>query len=167
MFCNLDYFAEFSSKVDIKNYKDSIRSNSVYSHDGTEEGAYFCAIPKLCCNSLEMAVSILFIHSLYDSQEWSKAKKAWEDNFNTDEWKEYLKNHWIPEYFSCRDASGIKYTQVDYIDGFSIKDKILDIAIPSPVLFIIRYGDIKAWNSFDYLIETKNEYIFFQSWTTA
>ena len=63
LFCDIDYFAEYASKVAIENYKDSIRSNRVYSYDAREEGAYFCAIPKYLCNSLEMAVSaLLSIH---------------------------------------------------------------------------------------------------------
>ena len=45
LFCDIDYFAEYASKVAIENYKDSIRSNRVYSCDAREEGAYFCAIP--------------------------------------------------------------------------------------------------------------------------
>ena len=167
LFRNIDYFAECASKVDIKNYKNCMRSDCVYSHDATEQGAYFCAISKRCCNSLETAVPILFINSLYDTQEWPKDEKPWKDNFHRDEWKENLKKLWIPEYFSCKVTGEIPSIQVDRIDGFPINDKILDIAIPSPALLIVRYGDVKAWNSFDYLIETKDEYIFFQSWTTA
>lgn len=75
MFCDIDYFAELASKVAIENYKDSIRSNRVYSRDAREEGAFFCAIPKYLCNSLEMAVSTLFIYSLYDHEEWPKTGK--------------------------------------------------------------------------------------------
>lgn len=167
LFCHIDHFAECASKVAIENYKDNIRSNFVSSLDGREEGAYFCAIAKSCCASLEMALPILFIYSLYDHEEWPKTEKPWKNNFNTGEWEEYLKNLWIPRYFSCQGASRINYIQVDVIEGFDIKDKILGSAIQSPVLFIIRYGDIHAWNSFDYLIETEDEYIIFESWTTA
>ena len=167
LFCDIDYFAEYASKVAIENYKDSIRSNRVYSYDAREEGAYFCAIPKYLCNSLEMAVSALFIYSLYDHEEWPKTEKPWKDNFNTGEWKQHLKNDWIPEYFSCRGTSSIKYIQADTIEGFDIKNKILDLAVASRILSIIRYGDIHAWNAFDYLIETEDDYILFESWTTA
>ena len=167
LFCDIDYFAEYASKVAIENYKDSIRSNRVYSCDAREEGAYFCAIPKYLCNSLEMAVSALFIYSLYDHEEWPKTEKPWKDNFNTGEWKQHLKNDWIPEYFSCRGTSSIKYIQADTIEGFDIKNKILDLAVASRILSIIRYGDIHAWNAFYYLIETEDDYILFESWTTA
>ena len=167
LFGDIDYFAESASKIAIEHYKDSIRSNSIYSRDCREEGAYFCAVSKSCCNSVEMALPILFIYSLYDHEEWQKTEKPWKNNFKTDEWKSHLKDYWIPKYFSCEGASSIKYMQADAIDGFDIKNEILDTAIPSPVLFITRYGDINAWNSFDYLIETEDEFILFESWTTA
>lgn len=80
---------------------------------------------------------------------------------------QHLKNDWIPEYFSCRGTSSIKYIQADTIEGFDIKNKILDLAVASRILSIIRYGDIHAWNAFDYLIETEDDYILFESWTTA
>ncbi len=164
LFCNLNYFAECASEVDIQNYKNVIRSNQIYSHG--EQGAYFCAVPKIYCSSFEMAVSILFINSLYEFEEWNKDKGAF-DNFNRSEWKGDLKKYWIPEYFSCHDTLFIEYKQVDSMENLPIADKLFDLAIQSPVLLIIRYGMIDAWNSFEYLIETETEYINFQSWTTA
>ncbi len=37
--------------------------------------------------------------------------------------------------------------QADTIEGFDIKNKILDLAVASRILSIIRYGDIHAWNA--------------------
>lgn len=166
LFSNIDYFAECASEVDIKDYKNIIRSNHIYSHDGSEQGACFCAVPKTHCDSLKMAVSILFINSLYEFQEWNKDKEPFDD-FNKSDWKGYLKEFWIPEYFACHDTFSIEYKQVNSVEGLPIADKLLDLAISSPALLIIRYGMIEAWNFFDYLIETETEYIDFQSWTTA
>lgn len=39
LFGDIDYFAECASKIAIENYKDSMRSNSVYSHDCREKWA--------------------------------------------------------------------------------------------------------------------------------
>lgn len=161
---NIDYFAECASEVDIKDYKNVIRS--MYSNDGNEEGVYFCAIPKTHCDSFEMALSILFINSIYEFQEWNKDKEPF-DNFNKSEWKGYLKGFWIPEYFACDDTLSIQYKQVNSVECFPIADKLLNLAISLPALLIIRYGMLEAWNSLDYLIETETEYIDFQSWTTA
>lgn len=166
LFSNIDYFAECASEVNIKDYKNMIRSKQIFSHDSSEQGAYFCAVPKSHCNSFEMAISILFINSLYEFEEWNKEEKPFE-NFNKSEWKGYLKNIWIPEYFACYDTLSIKYKQVNLIEGLPIANEILDLAILSPILFIVRYGIIEAWNFFDYLVETETEYINFQSWTTA
>lgn len=166
LFNNIDYFAECASEVDIRDYKNIIRSKKIYSHDSSEQGAYFCAVPKTNCDSFEMAVSILFIHSLYEFEEWMKDKEPF-DNFSKSKWKGYLKELWIPDYFACRDTMSIKYEQVNSIEGLPIADKLFDLAISSPALLIIRYGMIEAWNSLDYLIETETEYIDFQSWTTA
>lgn len=48
LFCDIDYFAEYASKVAIENYKDSIRSNRVYSYDAREEGPIFVQFQNIC-----------------------------------------------------------------------------------------------------------------------
>ena len=41
LFCDIDYFAEYASKVAIENYKDSIRSNRVYSCDANRRYLFY------------------------------------------------------------------------------------------------------------------------------
>lgn len=165
LFHDLDYFAECASEVDIQKYKDIIRSNQIYSHDGSEEGGYFCALPKIYCNSVEMAVSLLFINCLYEHEEWNKDESL--DTSDRVKWKSLLKEQWIPAYFDCKGSISIEYKQVKSLKNFPIADKLLHLAIPSPPVLIFRYGMINAWNSYNYLIETETEYIDFQSWTMA
>ena len=163
LFSDIDYFAECASKVQIEKYSDIIRSKCIYSRD-TERGAFFCAIPKSCCDSPEKAVPILFIYSLYDAQEWPKTEESWSEDFTIKDWKRYLKTIWIPDCFSCKGASRIPYTQSDIIKGPTLKDELLKIAVLSPVLSIIRCGTIDEGYFFTYVIETEDEYIFFETW---
>lgn len=167
LFCDLNYFAECASGIAIEKYKEKIRSQSNYAEDGSEQGVYFCAISKSLCESIETAICILFVYTLFYNEQWFQEDCDGNSNLSPEQWKEVLKKEWIPMYFSCKGKSGIEYTQTDKIEGMSIKDSLLHYAIQSPVVSIFRYGDIKAWNFYEYIIETKEEYILFESWTTG
>ena len=171
IFNNLDYFAECASNIELAQYNGVIRSEHIASLDGSEQRAYFCAVPKSNFSCMGEAVPLLFIYNLYDSEEWEKDDTPPADLDKT-EWKNILTRIWIPEYFAIsKDCANIDYEitkEEDFRkDWFPIVNKIVERAILSPVQQIVRYGMIKAWNYYDYLIETETEYINFQYWTTA
>lgn len=171
LFTDLDYLSECASDIELTDYKKIIRSERIASQDSSEQGAYFCAVPKMNFKCIGDAFPFLFIHDLYDSQEWKKDKPPF-NNFDKNEWKNLLRTIWIPECLSLRqERHKVEYKIVTvnefYNDWLPIAKQISISAIRSPIRQIIRYGSIDAWNFSNYLLETKTEYIDFQFWTTA
>ncbi|WFR59308.1 hypothetical protein QA584_09535 [Anaerocolumna sp. AGMB13025] len=167
----MEYLSECASNIELMEYNGIIRSERVASKDSSEQGAYFCAVPKLSYACIGEAFPLLLIHDLYDSQGWEKDKPPF-NNFNKTEWKNLLRTIWIPEYLSLRkDDIKVEYksvTEVEFCnDWLPITKQIAASAIQSSIQQIVRYGLIDAWNFSNYLIETKTEYIDFQFWTTA
>ena len=167
LFNDIDYFADCASKVDIRNYKDILRSKTIYANDSSEQGAYFCAISKQYIKCFETAIPILLINSLYEFEEWSKDENI-SEKVTMIKWKKSLKDFWIPDYFHPinYEPLSIDYKQVDYMENLPISDKLLALVVTSPIILTVRYGK-SLWNSCNHFIETETEYIDFQSWTIA
>jgi len=163
LFGDVDYLAECASNVDLRCHINYIRSERIYARDNSETGAYFSAVCKSHCKSIDAAFLVLFVYSLHDFEEWPKNKPL---EIEKNEWKGYLRNIWIPEYLLNDKAMSISFRQTNDIERFEIADNIIGSAISSPVLSIIHYGYEERY-SFEYIIETETEFIDFQSWTTA
>lgn len=170
LFNNPQLLAEQAARINLQLSLDIIRSTKITSQDSSEQGAYFCAVPKSCFSSPGDAFPLLLIHNLYDSQEWDKTQPPFKD-FNIPEWNKYLTSHWLPEYLALGTTKQVAYKSVNetefYSDWFTIANGIAVSALRSPIRNIIRYGMIDAWNFYDYILETDDEYIDFQYWTTA
>ena len=171
LFTNLDYFAKRASNIDLSEHSGIFRSKHIASDDNSEQRAYFCAVPKSNFICIGAAFPLLFIHCLHDFNEWEKNNTS-HDVFDKTEWENELMTFWIPEFLGVSKGSTLaEYKTVKEDDfrssWFSIANKIAELAILSPIKRIVRYGEINAWNIYNYLIETETEYIDFQYWTTA
>ncbi len=170
LFNNPDILADYATQINLSASLEIIRSDRISSKDSSEQGGYFCAVSKKYFSSIGNAYPLLFIHDLYDSQEWDKNKPPF-NNFNEKEWKTYLSSIWIPEYLAINETGQVLHKTVyeaDFrADWLQIANPLAELAFQSPIQTIIRYGMIEAWNFSDYLIETETEYIDFQYWTTA
>lgn len=168
-FTDLDYLSECASDIELLEYIGLICSKRVTSKDNSEQGAYFCAVPKSNFTCIGDVFPLLFIHDLYDSEEWEKDKPAF-TNCEKINWKNLLRTIWIPKYLS-HGQDKIEYksaTEVEFYNvSLPVSKLIATSAIHSPIQQIIRYGLIDAWNFSNYLLETQTEYIDFQFWTTA
>lgn len=169
LFSDPDTLAELIADIDLSAYLNMIRTNRIASNDGSEEGGYFCAVPRHSFSSLGEAYPLLLLHDLYDSEEWDKSQLPFQI-FDKNEWITALRTYWIPEYLAVGENKQVSFKTVTetqfYNDWLPIAGQLAD-DIKSPVQSIIRYGMIDAWNFSDYLVVTETEYIDFQYWTTA
>ena len=168
---DLDRLSEYASKIDLRRYKGVYRNGYVSSQDFSEQGAYFCAVSKSLISFVTEVFPLMLIHSLYEFQEWPKEEEPFAD-FSQSEWKSLLRTHWIPEYLGLKDgAKTVAHRFVSETkfkeDWLPISNQIATAALTSPILTIVRYSEIDAWNFSNYIIETATEYVDFQYWTTA
>jgi len=171
VFTNIDYFAERASNIELAKYKEILRSEHISSYDGSEQHAYFCAVPKSTFTCIGEAFPLLFIHCLYDFNDWEKHNSPYGD-LDKKEWRKFLATGWIPDFLGIsKDRTKIdcKIVREDEFSSslFPVANELAKLAIQSPIQQVVRYGAIDAWNIHDYLIETKTEYIDFQYGTTA
>lgn len=168
LFKDLDDLALTVSMVDLKEYHGQIVSQQVHC-DG-EEGAYYARVSKRDFPSMSTAFPVLFSHSLYESEEWPMDNSMWKNGFNPHEWESLLKKIWLPEYLAIRQGEGVRYqyvTEKVFYQWFSVAEKICEKAIRSPILSLVRYGDITSDWQYDYLLETETDYVMFAYWTTG
>jgi hypothetical protein len=165
---NINDIAETASEIDVYKYKQLFFS--CFNKPGTEDYNQYFSINKNIVSSLEEAIIILFLVSLFENEEWWNCN----DIISNREWKYLLKKIWIPEYFNSKENETIKYSKVS--EEYFRENNIVEIKnINKNMLFDeilkenihIYASDNNAWNGYQYIIDNKNEYILFELWTTA
>lgn len=171
LFSDLELLSQLAANTDWKEHKNFIRHELVYSQDSSEQGAYFCAVSKSLFSSVGEAFPLLLIHDICNYDMWAENNTPC-DIVDRQEREHILRTIWIPEYLGLtKDTDTVSYklvTEFDFRrDWLPIVNQIAFTALRSPIRSIVKYGRIDSWNSSSYIIETDEEYIDFQYWTTA
>ena len=162
----IDDFAEMACKIDVYKYKNTFSKKDLFL--GNEDFSQYFSIKKEIVPSIKEAIIILFLISLFDLNEW------WEKNSISPniEWKNYLKRIWIPEHFCIKENGLIKFTKItekyfriNNIIGIDGNNNLInEVLLDNINIFALENN---SWNDYQYILENKNEYILFDSWTTA
>lgn len=168
---DLDALAASASAVDLRNYKNKLRFAECFSRDGSEQGAYYGAVLKADIAAAAKAFPLLLVHDIYTSEAWEMDEKPF-GGYREAEWGNLLKTIWIPEYLSLAKTAGkVNYKIVSEnefaADWLPITSQIAKAALRDPIVQIVKYGELHAWNAASYFIETTDEFVNLQYFTTA
>ena len=163
---SIEVMADIASKINIYNYRKHIYINRQDWPHGSNE---YLKINKNLLSSIEEAICVFFLFELYDNEEW------WDkdDPMTIPEWKQSIKTFWIPSYFTLRGKDILRYCKVDkeYLKTHNFNNSIdngeetlYNEVLSRNIIRIFKLDDYQSYLEDLYIIETNDEYIYFNSW---
>lgn len=159
--------AELVSNIKLNDYQKHLRSKRLQAKD-CDMGAYYCAISKNCVATLDKAIPILLLASLYNWEEWQETFDPVKE-YGLQTWKNALFMEWLPMWFDTfvekNDGDySINHKFVDEMKHWATADLLMKEALTSPCQRILQCGDLSYY--YYYYVETETEFVAFNSWLT-